>query len=596
VIVLSASAKDLQELLDVAAGRREADYYLKGGSLVNVLSGEIYPANVAVWRDKIAYVGESEKMVGANTTVIDARGFYLCPALIEPHAHPWEIYNPVSLAEAALCRGSTTIVGDNLFLFIYFGAKGFLKIVDLLDNLPVRFYWTARIINHTPDVDEESIFSIADLRELLSDPRVIKIAEITRWPQIVEGKYSLLEKICLAGTYQKGFEGHTAGCSYDYLNIIAAAGAESCHESITAEDVARRLRLGFWTMLRHSSLRPDLPELLRAITEMRLPANRMMFTTDGSGPSFTAREGLLDGMLRLAVRAGIDPVTALQMATINPAMYLGMEKNLGSIAPGRQADILLLPDLEKFVPHMVISKGKIVAVDGKLSVVLTVPDWGEMGFQTRLPDLELLTQPSLYGVPSEHEKVYPVINAVSAVITKREDRLLKTRDGFLEREDDLLYCTLIDRDGKWVTNGFVSNLGQIEAVASTYNGSLSLLVLGKDRASMSLAASEVAKMKGGIVLVENGRVSFRMPLRIGGVASDCSLSVVVNEMNQLEDRVKRCGYRYNDFFYTLLFLVCDFLPGLRITALGIIDVKKQQVIVPAKKLPCWYLGAHISEK
>jgi len=584
---LSSTTKDLQELLDVSAGRREADYFLKGGSLVNVLSGEIYPANVAVWQDKIAYVGGSEKMVGTNTTIIDARGFYLCPALIEPHSHPWGIYNPVSLAEAALCRGITTIVGDNLFFFVHLGAKGFLKIVDSLDNLPVRFYWVARAIHQSPDIIEENIFSIDNLQELFSEPRVVKIGEITRWPLIVEGEYSLLEKISLAGTYQKGFEGHTAGCSYDHLNVIAAAGAESCHESITAEDVAQRLRLGFWTMLRHSSLRPDLPELLRAITEMRLPTNRMLFTTDGSRPSFIAREGLIDGMLRKAVKAGINPVTALQMATINPAMYLGMEKNLGSIAPGRQADILLLPDLEKFAPHMVISKGKIVAVDGKLSVALTAPDWGEMGFRTRLPCPELLTNPSLFGVPSEHEKVFPVIKVISAVITKRQDCLLKPRDGLLEREDDLLYCTLIDRFGKWVTNGFVSGLGQLEAIASTYNTSINLLVLGRDRSSMALAASEVAKMNGGIVLIENGQVSFRMPLKIGGMASDRSFSVVVNEMKELEDKVKQYGYHYNDFFYTLLFLVCDFLPGLRITASGIIDVKKQQVIVPAQKLLCW---------
>ncbi|MDF9409874.1 amidohydrolase family protein [Pelotomaculum isophthalicicum JI] len=578
------TAKDLQKLLDVSAGRREADYYIKGGSLINVLSGEIYLANIALSQDKIAYVGESEKMVGANTTIIDARGFYLCPALIEPHSHPWGIYNPVSLTEASLLRGITTIVCDNLFFFVYLGTKGFLRIVNSMDNLPVRQYWVARAIHQSPDINEENIFSIANLKELYSDPSIIKIGEITRWPLIVEGDYSLLEKIILASANHKGFEGHTAGCSYDHLNVIAAAGAESCHESITAEDVAQRLRLGFWTMLRHSSLRPDLPELLRAITEMRLPTNRMLFTTDGSRPSFIAREGLIDGMLRMAVRAGVNPVTALQMSTINPATYLGVEKDLGSIAPGRQADILLLPDLEEFTPHMVLSKGKIVAIDGKLSVELTAPDWGEMGFRTELPRSDLLSDPSLYGVPSSDEKVFPVINFVSAVITKQQDRLLKPRNGLLEREDDLLYCTLIDRFGKWVTNGFVSGLGQFEAIASTYNTSFNLIVLGRDRSSMARAASEATKMNGGIVLIENGQVSFLMPLKIGGMASDRSFSTVVTEMKYLEYKAREYGYHYNDFFSTLLFLVCDFLPGLRITASGIIDIKKQQVIVPAQKL------------
>jgi len=261
-----------------------------------------------------------------------------------------------------------------------------------------------------------------------------------------------------------------------------------------------------------------------------------------------------------------------------------MEKDLGSIAPGRQADILLLPDLEKFIPHMVLGKGKIVAIDGKLSATPTAPDWGKMGFQTRLPRLELLTDLSLYGIPAEGERNFPVVNFISAVITKRQDRLLKPCDGLLEREGDLLYCTLIDRFGKWVTNGFVSGLGQMEAVASTYNTSLDLLVLGRDRSSMALAASEASKMEGGIVLVKNGQISFRMPLKIGGISSDRPFPEVVEAMKELEDKVKQCGYQYNDFFFTLLFMVCDFLPGFRFTASGIVDVKKRRVIVPARKL------------
>ncbi|OPX86617.1 MAG: putative adenine deaminase YerA [Pelotomaculum sp. PtaB.Bin104] len=226
-----------------------------------------------------------------------------------------------------------------------------------------------------------------------------------------------------------------------------------------------------------------------------------------------------------------------------------------------------------------------LAIDGKLSVAPVAPDWGEMGCRTELPCPDLLKSPSLFGVSAEHKKVFPVINVVSAVITKRQDRLLKPCGGLLERENDLLYCTLIDRYGGWLTNGFISGLGQIESIASTYNSSFHLLVMGRDRSSMALAASEVAEMHGGIVLVENGQVSFRMPLKIGGVASDRPFSAVVSEMKELEDKVREYGYHYNDFFYTLLFLGCDFLPGLRITASGIIDIKKRQVIVPAKKLP-----------
>ncbi|KJS16449.1 MAG: hypothetical protein VR69_08770 [Peptococcaceae bacterium BRH_c4b] len=582
---MSTAIRNLQELLDVAAGRGEADLYLKGGSMVNVLSGEIYPANVAVWQDKIAYVGESSKMVGSNTTVIDAGGYYLCPALIEPHYHPWMIYNPVSLAEVALCRGITTMVCDNLFFFVQLGAQGLLKLIQFLDHLPVKFLWLARAIHQSPDPCEEEMFSTGNLQKLFSDPRVVKLAEITRWPLIVEGNTSILEKICLAREHRIGMEGHTAGCSYDRLNVMAAAGTESCHEAITAQEVAQRIRLGYWAMLRHSSLRPDLPELLRTITEMNLHTGRMLFTSDACGPGFIAREGLLDGMLRLAVATGVNPVTALQIATINPATYLGLEKELGSISPGRRADILLLPDLKNFTPHMVLSGGQVAAVDGKPDAPLVAPDWDKMGLHTNLPSPDLLNNPSLFGVPSDKPEVFPVVDFVSAVITRQQDRLLQPRSGFLEREEDMLYCTHIDRYGKWLTNGFVKGMGRVEAFASTFTTSFGLMVLGRDRSSMARAAAEVAAMNGGMVLIESGQVSFRLPLQLGGLMSDSPISTLTGKVNELEELARGFGYPYNDILYSILFLSCDFLPGLRMTALGIKDVKSQKIIVPSRNFP-----------
>ncbi|MHB8984806.1 MAG: adenine deaminase C-terminal domain-containing protein [Eubacteriales bacterium] len=583
---MSTPVDKLRELLDVAAGRREADLYLEGGNLVNVLSGEIYQASVAVLGDKIAYVGAGRKMVGPGTTVIDAGGHYVCPALIEPHAHPWGVYNPASLAEASLCRGITTLVCDNLFFFVHLGARGFLKLAASLDSLPLRFKWLARVIPQSPDSGEEETFSIEKLKEVFADPHVIKIAEVTRWPLIVQGEESLLEKICLAGEHGVGMEGHTAGCSYDRLNVVAASGTESCHEAITAEDVANRVRLGFYALLRHNSFRPDLPALLPAITEKRLYTGRMVLTSDGASPNFIDKEGLLDGMLRLSVAAGINPVTALQMATLNPATYLGLDRELGSVAPGRAADILLLPDLEKFNPHMVFSRGKLAAVDGKLTAPLAAPDWGEIGFRPAvLPAPEKLLDSSLYGVPAEQPVDFPVIDAVSTVITRRRDRLLQPGDGFLERDDEVLYCALIDRYGKWAVNGFVSGLGSFEAFAATFNTSYNLLVFGKDRASMARAAAGVAAMGGGMALAEGGQVTFRLPLKLGGMMSDMTFAEVVYKVTELEGKVRGAGYPHEDFLFTMLFLVCDFLPGLRITAAGIMDVKDKKVLVPARSLP-----------
>lgn len=578
------NVEDLRELLDVAAGRKKAGLYLEGGTMVNVLSGEIYPANIAVHRDRIAYVGPGRKMVGPDTAVIDASGCYLCPGLVEPHFHPWVLYNPATLAEAALSRGITTMACDSLFFFINLGVKGFLKLIEVLNNMPLRFYWMARVLHQTPDPREDEIFSLANLRELFAHPLVIKIAEITRWPLLYKADLSLLDKICLAGACGVGLEGHTAGCSYEQLNVLAASGTESCHEATTASEAAQRLRLGFWTMLRHNSLRPDLPELLRAVTEMRLSTGRLLFTSDGAGPDFIEEAGLLDGMLRLAVKAGVDPVTALQMATINPATYLGLEKEAGSLSPGRRADILLLPDLENFAPRLVLAGGRVAAAEGKPVSNRAAPDWAAAGFTAGFPPHDLLSDPGLYGIPAAKPEVFPVIDLVSTVITRRQDRLLAARGGFLERDEDLLHCTLIDRSGRWLTNGFISGAGQVEAFATSFNASYNLLVLGRDRSAMALAAARVAEMQGGMVLVEGGRVGYRLPLELGGMMSGSPFAVVAREAKRLEEMARDFGYRYNTFLYSTLFLVCDFLPELRITASGLKDVKKGQVLRPSRPL------------
>lgn len=584
MIILEKAIVDFQDFLAVARGKREADMYIEGGSLVNVFTGEIYPANVAVFQGKIAYVGGNRAMVGPRTEVIDASGYYLCPGFIEAHSHPWMVYTPASMVKAALPLGTTTFVCDDLFFFVCLGAESFIKLIRALEGLPARLYWVARIAHQSPDLDEQEIFSVSNLVRVFDDPRVIKVGEITRWPLLVEGDQSVLQKIILAKERRLGFEAHTAGCSYDRLNVVAAAGMESCHEAITAEEVVQRLRLGLWTILRHSSLRPDLRELLRAVREWKVDTERLLFTTDGSSPGFLMREGWMDGVLRTAVKEGLHPLIAIKMATINPAVYLGLDREIGSIAPGRQADILFLPDLESFKPRMVIVGGKVVAVEGRVCVPVSEPDWMSLGFLTKVPPRELVSNSSLYGVPAVEPTVFPVIEVISAAITRPKEMTFKPRDGLLEREGNVLYCTLINRLGKWVSSGFVEGVGRIEGLATTFVTSFDLLVLGLDRSSMALAAGHVVEMGGGIAVVEGGRVVFEMPLKCGGMMSEGSFEEVAAKVEELEGRAREWGYPYNDILYTLLFLACDFLPGLRITASGIYDVKSRRVLFPSRRI------------
>ncbi|KUK52803.1 MAG: Adenine deaminase, partial [Desulfotomaculum sp. 46_296] len=223
------------------------------------------------------------------------------------------------------------------------------------------------------------------------------------------------------------------------------------------------------------------------------------------------------------------------------------------------------------------------AVDGKLINPLTEPDWGELGLYSRLPSPDLVSDPGTYRVRGSRKEAFPVIELISGAITRRQDRFLNEREGYLERENDLLYCTLINRCSKWVTNGFVSGLGQFEALATTLSTSLNLLVIGQDFSAMARAASKVVEMGGGIALIEKGEISYSFPLQLAGVMCTQNFTEAAVKIQEFEDKASALGYKYNDICYTLLFLACDFLPFLRITASGIIDVKNKRTVVPSRK-------------
>ena len=256
--------------------------------------------------------------------------------------------------------------------------------VEAIAGLPVRYRWLVRLLSQSQYEGEAADFALEKLLPLLAHPEVAGAAELTRWPEAMRGNPFVIEAIARAHALGKRADG-AAGASYEKLNAIAAAGIGACHEAITAREVMDRLRLGLWTMLRHSSLRPDMPELARAITEMGADTRRLMLTVDGPAPGFIAEGGFIDEALRHIVAAGVPAVTAMQMATINPATYYHMDEETGGIAPGRLADLVLLPDLEQFRPVRIIAGGVDVWREGRLSIALPAIDWDGLGMRPNSP-------------------------------------------------------------------------------------------------------------------------------------------------------------------------------------------------------------------
>ena len=562
----------------VALGEEKADLFVRGGTVVNVYSGELIPANVAVLGERIAYVGPSEEAVGPETGVLDARGLYVSPGWIEPHTHAYLFYNPASLAEAILPGGTTTIVSDDLVFTALGGAERSRAVMDACARLPLRVLWYARPEPASPISEGyEDYFSEERLGEVLDHPLVMGVGESPAWARFLESEESPLGA-AITEAHRRGLiaDGHTTGARGAKLAALTAAGLRSCHEAITADEVVERIRLGLWTPLRHSSLRPDLPELLRAVTEESIDTSRVLFTADGPSPDAIAERGYLDGLLRLAVEAGVPPIQAIQMATLNAATYLHLDDHLGGVAPGRLADLVLLPDLSSFRPQTVVAGGRVVAREGELAGTMPGIDWEPLRLGLEFRQDKWLEDPSLYdGRPDE---ALPVIEFVSDVITRLGEA--PEEPGL---PDGYLRAVHISRDGRWISRALVRNFARdIEGFATTATSSGHLLVLGREREAMALAASRVLDLGGGMSLAGGGRVVWEASLPLAGIMTSGPFEQALFAAREMKAHLRSAGYPFSEALYSLLFLTADFLPGPRLTWSGVLDVRTGKLVNEAE--------------
>jgi adenine deaminase len=569
-------------LLDAAKGKRPADLIFRGGRLANVHSGEVFPADVAVSGGRIAYVGNgAEALAGKRTRILDVRGKTLVPGYVEPHAHPWVIYNPVTFAEEVVRRGTTTLVYDNLFFLQLCRPAGFDRMLEDVSRLPLSIFWTARLISQTTDPHELGDFTASRIRRLLNRPDIISTSEVTRWLDVWEGRPNVLRGMADALRLGKPVEGHTAGASYNRINAMTAAGLSSCHEAINAEETLTRLRLGLYVMLRHSSLRPDLGRLAEILNNGRLSTARVMMTTDGPSPVHMLKEGFTEGMYRLALELGFPPMEVLRMLTLTPATYYRQDQTFGGIAPGRFADILVLDSLDAPFPRRVFARGREVARDGKLLIEFPRFHWRRYGFDP-VPRSARGVSPEIFGMKAAGQKaVLPVMRMSNAVISRRKDMTLSVVGGRVDVSGapGLLHAAWIDRRRTRVVNALLGGYAEaIEGFASSFNTGLGVLVMGRDRKAMSQAARRVFQMGGGIVLSEGGNIIYEFPLPIGGMMSEAPFPEVAREMTRLTGLFEARGFRFGDLLYSQLFMVSDFLPDLKIAPIGLFDVKDRTVL------------------
>ena len=432
---------------------------------------------------------------------------------------------------------------------------------------------------------EEDLFSVKNLERLLRNPLVQSLGEITRWPDILEENQKILEKIALTKKLGKRVDGHTAGARYDQLAPLSREGVESCHESINAQEALERLRLGMYVILRESSLRRDLRDLLRIVKENKVTTNRIMLTTDASSPLFYQECGASNHVLKIAIKEGIDPLTAYRMVTINPAVYFGMDHEIGGIAPGRYGDICVLKDLIHPTPEMVISKGQIIAEHGDLVEPFPRLEWNTFFPSASFSRRKWTAEESFFQI-AYHEKsiTFPTIKLINPVITRTEWVEFSITNEYVDLKEGFCFVALISRDGKWVTNGILGNFGTVEGLASSFNTATEILAIGRNPAAMSAAVNRVLEMKGGIVAIENGQVTYEFPLPLGGVMSNAPMGELAQKDQELRKFLSERGYPYHDPLYTFVFLPNDFLPAVRINYQGVVDIKAKKTLWPRREL------------
>lgn len=576
--------EELKKLIRVSRGEETCDIYFRGGTVINVYTRELWPANVAVSGGYIAYVGSADHMVGPGTREIDVSGKFLCPGYMEPHAHPFPTQALFSLAQTALRQGTTSIVYDNLFVYRFLEDRGLKKLLQDTGKLPIKIFWSARLDSQTYSEQAKERFSPGQVAGFLSFAAVRQVGELTDWPLLLAGEDQMVENIINAKKLGKKVEGHAPGASEQTLNALGAAGLTACHESMDAGEVLRRLRLGYYASLRYSTLRPDLPVIIRELLKSGVNTGRVMLTTDATTPPMP-ENGFTDYLLRLVMAEGVQPLDAYPMVTLNVATYYGLDDQLGGIAPGRVADILVLDALTNPTPSLVMADGKIVAENLSLKVNFIQENWQRYGLKEIYrggkkvsPDMFLI---AATGRP------FPVMKLVNPVITKRRDKNIPERHGWLDVQNlpGLHYASLVDRNLKWVCNGLIDGFaGHIGGLASSHTTSGDVLVLGRSPEDMTLAAKRIFELGGGEVLMEDGSSLLELPLSLGPRMSAAECSYYMDNYHRLCKLVKERGHSHYDLHYTLLFLSATHLPELRLSPAGLFEVKSRQVLLPSRKL------------
>ena len=583
---MARSKQQLARLIRGALGEVKADLIISGGKLINVYSGEILQGmEIAIVDGIVCYVGPNAQHTrGEESEILDASECYISAGFIDGHTHIGHYGRPFENLQSFLPHGTTAVVASCDELSTVFGMRGLKLFLDEVEQHPLRVYTLVSMVApQDPLLCSTATFTNDEVAEALSDPRVLGMGEIVSWLRLSQCDDEILERLALAQRNGQIIHGHTAGARDQKLCAVAAAGLSSCHEPIRFEDALERLRLGYWTMLREGSLRQDLAATLPQLIASGVNLQRLILVTDSMAPDDVAEVGHMDNAVRRAMELGLSALQAIQSVTLNPATYCGIEQDVGGIAPGRFADIVVLDDLETCHVREVLIAGKVVARNGVSEVTATpiqLPQ--DMLYSLKL-GIDITPETFKIPTPNTAPRVR-VMELINQTITAERIVEFNVPAGIVEANlyDDLLKVAMFDRHhrSKKVAFGFLKGLGtKVGAIGLTTNlDENTLMIVGSDDNDMALCANALLEAGGGIAVVDCGALVGKLDFPCGGIFSLYPWQEVGQGLRRIQTRLKEMGSPFDKPIFALSFLPFVTLPALRITARGLVNAKERKLV------------------
>ncbi|WP_246041683.1 adenine deaminase [Robertmurraya kyonggiensis] len=563
----------LKKRIAVASGKELADTVIKNGKIIDVFNGEIMEGDLAIVDGVFVGIGEYD---GRN--VIDATGQYVSPTFIDGHVHiESSMLTPSEFAKILLSHGVSTVIADPHEIANVLGVKGIEYMLDATENLPFDFFFMLpSCVPATQFEHSGAILEANDLRAFYEHPRVLGLAEVMNYPAVLDAETDMITKISDALAHEKKIDGHGAGLSPKALNVYLSANIKTDHESTTAEEAKERLRRGMYLMIREGTVAKDLKQLIPVVNEQN--SRRCLFVTDDKHLDDLLEEGSIDHNVRMAISLGVPPITAIQMASINAAECFGFG-NKGAIAPGYQADFILLDELETIKISRVFKDGSLVVKNGQL-----LPFKRENIYEDTIP---LTNSVHFHEIrPIDFRIVHPlnqsnIIEIIpNSLVTKHHIDSINMCDlGFFKPsiKKDQLKLAVIERHhmtglmGLGIVKGFGFHSG---AIATTIaHDSHNLVIAGTTDEDMAFAANMIREIQGGLIVVKDKQVIASLPLSIAGLMSEQPHQEVYRKLKELDEALATigAGSEFNPFL-TLSFLTLPVIPELKLTDTGLFKV------------------------